>query len=108
MSRKNRDFFREKSEFLRDRLLLLFIDIARRGLLIAYKRIVKSEKDSPIILKTSILQFPICRKRPFPHAGTTVPPAGNSSFPKWEQQFLQVGTAVSPSGNDGSLKWKRQ
>lgn len=36
MSRKNRDFFREKSEFLRDRLLLLFIDIARRGLLIAY------------------------------------------------------------------------
>ena len=37
MSRKNRDFFREKSEFLRDRLLLLFIDIARRGLLIAYQ-----------------------------------------------------------------------
>lgn len=37
MSRKNRDFFREKSEFLRDRLLLLFIDIARRGLLIAYE-----------------------------------------------------------------------
>lgn len=30
MSRKNRDFFREKLEFLRDRHLLLFIDIARR------------------------------------------------------------------------------
>ena len=36
MSRKNRDFFRDKLEFLRDRHLLLFIDIARRGLLIAY------------------------------------------------------------------------
>ena len=43
MSRKNRDFFREKSEFLRDRLLLLFIDIARRGLLIAYCKSVIAE-----------------------------------------------------------------
>ena len=40
MSRKNRDFFRDKLEFLRDRHLLLFIDIARRGLLIAYLALI--------------------------------------------------------------------
>ncbi|WP_296121870.1 hypothetical protein [uncultured Bacteroides sp.] len=61
-----------------------------------------------IILGISILQFLTYKKRPFPHAETTVPPGGNDSFLKREQQFPQAGTTVSSSGNDSFPKRERQ
>ena len=59
-----------------------------------------------IILRTSILQFPTYRERPFPHAGTTVPPSGDASFPKRERRFPQVDTTVPSSGNGSNPKWE--
>lgn len=59
MSRKNRDFFREKSEFLRDRLLLLFIDIARRGLLIAYVAVLSDLSNHIKIFKKELLRVKV-------------------------------------------------